>query len=392
MKITKTQKHLLLITTLYLIFTFVIYLPFLFRADKIFGVEFNKVGMEAVFGYFDGPWYLVVAKTFYNPSHPLLKTFTLRPPIYFANHLPLYPLFIRVFATFFNYPTAMLFATHIFSLLFLFLLYFFLRNFQSSQNPLSLTVAAIFLPARWVIYHSVGASEPLFLLTLLASFYFFKKSKYWKASFTAALATLTRTPGILLFPTFIILIALETWTNPRLKELALLRKLKELNWPAIFSTFLIPLSLIGVFVFYYFRYNTFWAYSSMGGGLSHLESHLFESIFRFGHWGELNFYIYLINAIGLIFLYERGYLDLFVFSLIYFIPTLFINHHDISRFILPIFPFTNLIAFRKLIESNYFKIALILMLPAILVYTWGTILENFLPTEFYKLLVEALRS
>lgn len=60
-------------------------------------------GIFTVFANFDGPNYIVIAKTFYNQSL-IAASFSQPPPLnYYPAHLPAYPLLIRLFSFFLPY-------------------------------------------------------------------------------------------------------------------------------------------------------------------------------------------------------------------------------------------------------------------------------------------------
>ena len=53
--------------------------------------------MLTIYQHYDGPWYVVVAKTLYDPVKiKNLKLESSAPEKYFAAHLPLYPALIKV--------------------------------------------------------------------------------------------------------------------------------------------------------------------------------------------------------------------------------------------------------------------------------------------------------
>src|ERR1035437_9402217 len=66
--------------------------------------------MDLVVRHFDGPNYLVVAKTFYVPPRTPLPAYALMP-WYFAVHLPLYPLVLRGCSLFGGWKAGLFLAT-----------------------------------------------------------------------------------------------------------------------------------------------------------------------------------------------------------------------------------------------------------------------------------------
>lgn len=112
--------------------------------------------------YWDVPNYLYVAKTLYDitPDHPL--KFYGNPPAYFACHLPVYLLAIRLLS-FLGYPAGMLAATVLFTVLATLAFYQLLIESKAVTHPWWSALVSLFLPARWLLYHSVGATEAPFL-------------------------------------------------------------------------------------------------------------------------------------------------------------------------------------------------------------------------------------
>ena len=96
---------------LVLISTFVFWAPFLLRATSWFGLSIPDSNFLYIYRHYDGPLYAVVAKTLYNPR--MIESFILDISFsvkYFAAHLPLYPLLIRLFAPIFNYSKTTIFV------------------------------------------------------------------------------------------------------------------------------------------------------------------------------------------------------------------------------------------------------------------------------------------
>ena len=49
-----------------------------------------------------------------------------------------------------------------------------------------------------------------------------------------------------------------------------------------------------------------------------------------------------------------------------YVPLIFVAHHDLVRYMLPIFPLSLLIGFHRLIGDREFKLAMVLIVPAYL--------------------------
>ncbi len=316
------------------------------------------------------------AKTFYDQKKiEQLKLESALSPKYFAAHLPLYPILIRVAREIavalgikeLAYLKSMigvnLFATIGLVLFF----YYLLKKFKLAKNPLILASILLFLP-RFLVVRSVGAPESLFMLLILLSLFFFERTQFWLAGLFGGLATMTKTPGILLFVAYGLV-----FTEKIIKE-------RKINWNWL-GILLIPLGIVCVFLIYGIQYQDFFAYFHSGDNI-HL---LFPfSVFNFQKnwigtaWLEEIIFYYFIYGLAVVCLKDFKYRSFFYFSLVFFTATLFIQHRDISRYSLPLWPLA-LITFEKFFTSKKFLIILIILLPAIFLYAWNFLLYNVMP-------------
>ncbi len=134
------------------ILSFLVWLPFGARATlPLWKLDFSE-GPIALWKNYDGPNYLIVAKTWYN-KELIKKEFSAPLPVeYYPAHLPLYPAIISIFDTFMPGPNAMLVATFLGSLLCFGMFYKYLAEFKLSINPLWLCTVFLFFPARFLEY------------------------------------------------------------------------------------------------------------------------------------------------------------------------------------------------------------------------------------------------
>jgi len=384
--IQKAWRDLLIITLVSLASTALIWLPFFLRLTSFWKISLPAEGMATIMKNFDGLYYVVIAKSLYNPEIiTRLVPFDL-PAIYYAAHFPLYPLLIKIGGLVINYAWSMLSISVIASLLSAIVFYLFLKEFKLSKDPLWLTIIYLLFPARWLIVRSVGSPEPLFLLFLLTSFYYFKKKNWWLAGGFGALAALTKPPGILLFVAYAIFLywqgSKETW----LTRLAQVFRLSRSNWLAqlirtAYPLLLIPFALLILSIYYLYIYGNFFAYFHSGDNI-----HLFWpplQVFNAAaawvgtYWLEEVIYIYLLGILGVIFLFRQRRYDLGIFAAVFYYTTLFISHRDISRYSLPMLPFI-LIAFDKFLVKKEFKIAFWIILLPIYLYAINFIAGNTL--------------
>lgn len=366
------------IILLSLIPTLLIWIPFFLRLESFWTIPLPQNGMATIVANYDGPLYIVIAKTLY--SKVLITTnyaFSL-PAEYYAAHLPLFPWLIRLFSPLLGYPYAMLGITLTSSVL---ALYYFnklaLEFVKKKDDALWLTFVFSILPARWLIVRSVGSAEPLFVAVVIASIYYFRNKKYWYAGIWGAVAQLIKSPGILLFIAYVLAII-----APRINKLAITgvkKWAKILNLKKVYPLLLIPVSLLGVFVYYQFVFGNFWAYFNSGDNI-HLFFPPFQ-IFNYSapwvgtFWLEEIIFVYLIGLMGLIKLFKQKTGVIAWFTGIFFTSILFVSHRDIIRYSLPVIPFL-LIAFSKTIIKKEFKIVMIVLAIPIYLFSLAYISQN----------------
>ncbi|PIV62515.1 hypothetical protein COS12_02120 [Candidatus Roizmanbacteria bacterium CG01_land_8_20_14_3_00_33_9] len=351
--------------------TLVLWSPFLLKANSWFGLKISQPSFDYVYRHYDGPLYIIPAKTLYNPKSLEIGI----PPKYFAAHLPGYPMLIRVvreIRVFGGYLKSMLIANLLATVGLTLFFYFFLKKFKLTKKPLLLTAVFLFLP-RFLVVRSVGAPESLFILLILGSLYFFEKERYLLAGLFGGLAAITKTPGILLFGAYCLV-----FVERLIKE-------KKTNWQWL-GIILIPLGLLGAFGIFWKQYGDFFAYFHSGDNL-HLVFPF--SVFNFQKpwvgtaWLEdvvFYFFLYGLTIFSLKNIKQRS---LFYFSLVFYIAALFIQHRDISRYSLPLWPMA-LIAYEKFFTSKKFLIVGIIILLAVYLYAWNFMIYNVMPIADWK--------
>ncbi len=380
---TKTVKDLLLILLLVAISTAAVWLPHILRLPNFWGLNFSN-GFATIYRNFDGLEYIIIAKTFYNPS----AITSINQPlsaIYFASHFPAFPILITLFAPFLGFLKSMLSVTLLYTALSAAAFYFLIKDFKLTNNPLFLTFLFLFLPARWLIVHSVGSSEPTFIFFIISSIYLFlkyedsKKYYYLCLSVLSALgAQITRPPGILLF----LALALFIHYQAVLQSKTIGPAKAFLNHLKYFPFLLVPIGLFAIFYFYGQTYQDFWAYFHSGDNI-HLIFPPFQvfnkSQFWVGDiWLEDIVYIFILGFLGGVVFWKRQLYPLSFFVLTYLAGATLVVHRDISRYILPISPFI-LIAFEKVLTSKEFKIIIPIILIVIYLYSQNFILQNTAP-------------
>ncbi len=345
-------------------------------------ILWGSVGFLTIYKQYDGPLYVVPAKTSYDPVKiRQLKLETTLSPNYFAAHLPLYPALIRAVREIgviggmkeLAYLKSMVGVNILATIGLVLFFYYLLKKFKLTKNPLMLASVFLFLP-RFLVVRSVGAPESLFILLILLSLYFFEKEKFWLAGLFGGLAAMTKTPGILLFPAYIFVI-IESYVSRLGRDQS-----KIFNFKWLFLL-LIPIGLFIVFSIYAIQYKDFFAYFNSGDNIHLVFPY---SVFNFQKpwvgtaWLEEILFYYFIYGLTIIYLKNSKYRSFFYFGLVFFTATLFVQHRDISRYSLPLWPLA-LVAFEKFFTSKKFWIIFVILLPAIFLYAWNFLLYNVMP-------------
>lgn len=381
------MRRLGIVIALAVLPTLLLWLPFILHLEEVWSIPLSRDGMATVIANYDGPLYIVVAKTLYNLEQ-IQSQFSFPLPVeYYAAHFPLYPLLIRVVGELlhfvsgdaFGYPWAMLIVTVLTSIMSVFYFYKLAEQNIGKKEALWLTVVFSLFPARWLIVRSVGSPEPLFVGAIIASIYYFKSEKYWLAGLFGAIAAITKSPGILLFVAYAFALFF-----PKFKQLA---NFSTSKWVKSFRlrTFpivLIPLALLGVFAYYYYAFGDFLAYFNSGDNI-HLLIPPFQ-IFDYSQpwvgtfWLEEIIFVYLFGLVGTITLFKQKQRVMGWFVGIFFTTIMFVSHRDIIRYSLPVVPFL-IIAFANIITQKEFKWAFAILVIPIYLFSLAYITNNVMP-------------
>ncbi|HYB54309.1 MAG TPA: glycosyltransferase 87 family protein, partial [Thermoanaerobaculia bacterium] len=326
--------------------------------------------MNPVYRFWDGPNYLTVARTLYDirPDNPLLAY--IYRPTYFLTHLPLYPLAIRFFS-FLGYEPAMLVvsvaATAVAALLFFRLS----RDVWKLPAPMFMTLVMLYLPPRWLVYRSTGATEGLYLALALASILCFERGRFGQASAWAGLATLTRITGLVFLPAYAVVLILK-------------RQKRSLAWLA-----LIPSGLLAYFLFCAVRFGDFFAYFRPHGEklAVFFPFGFLPVLFQKGiyHQAEFHILLALVYAIGISRLRARPVLMWYcVFA---FLLLVCVSTEDWSRYFLAMAPFAIVVGFREVLDSKPVRWILLGYIPLAVYYCWAVIPLNGCRPDIYQMLL-----
>jgi len=376
-------KDLFILTGLTLFLILIIWLPFYLKLDNFLGLNFST-GIGTIYRNFDGLEYVIIAKSLYQPQIITTIPQSLSPN-YYAAHFPGYAMLILLISPLFGFLKSMLLIPAFFTLTSVFAFYFLIKNFKLSNHPLFLSVIFLILPARWLIVHSVGSAEPIFIFFTILTFYFLLKFEalkqqrfIWLTTFFGILAQFTRPPGILIF----IAIGLFVLWNTFFKDKTLNFSSKITRILSYYPLILIPVTLLGVFYWYSLTYLDFFAYFHSGDNI-HLTFPPFQVFDKNQYWvGDIwledIIYTFILGFLGGMLLIKKKLYSLAFFVFTYLGASIFVSHRDISRYVLPVFPFV-LIAFENILTSKEFKIVSIIISLGIYLYTQNFLINNTSP-------------
>lgn len=330
---------------------------------------------QTIYTHFDGPLYIIPAKTGYDPVliENLLRDPSMpKNPVYYAAHLPGYPLLIWFISlSGIGFLKSMIAATVLSTLLLAWAAYFIVRQLQISKHPVLLVSIMLFVP-RFLVVRSIGSPEPLFLAAILGSLYAFEKKNYLAAGIFGALATLTKLPGILLFPAFIFAIIESKQFKPR-------------QWAVL----LIPLMLGFIFQLYATQFGDFFAYFHTGGTVPMpYPLSVFNASAKWvgTAWLEDVWFYFMIYAATATQLWKSSHRSFFYFTVVFLAGALFVEHRDISRYTLPLLPLA-VIAFESQLTQKKLYPVLALGCITAYAYAWNFMGANTMPiTEWLPFL------
>lgn len=341
---------------------------FLLTCSIFYGYYFFTKGtkLDIVYKNWDGPSYLLAAISMYDPQVAYANNFInsgdIRPDwTWLPAHFPLYPIFIRTFS-FLGGFQAMLFVSVSFTLLSYLALYELIKALKITSHPLAVTLPFIFLSPRWFTVSHVGGSESMFMFFIIMFLLYLSIKDHLKAGIFIALAQATR-PHAAFFVLGMAIIALvDLWRTHNLRDVI------KSYYPYLLS----PLAIILTFTLYKIQTGNFWAFFDAISLTKNLQSIPFKT-FSFPSpnietfWQEVNAYDYVLYLGACLLMFRKKLWQFGILGLIYFIPLIYLQHSDISRYAIPLLPFA-FIAYSEVIEKKEFTWATLLMSPAIMLY------------------------
>lgn len=347
-----------------------LYIPFILKLDHFFFLKIDEPGFANILRNWDGPHYIVVARTFYNPEKIVPLLFTDVSPSYYPAHFPLYPMFMAVFAPVMGFFYSGLFVNVVFGVLLNYVFYKVAKNY--TKHPLLLTAVFTVFPPRFLVTRAILAPETLMTLCIFLSLVAWENQAYFKGALSGSLGILSKVKAAFLFPAFI---------ASSVEEIIL--KKKPFKIPYMYA-FLIPITLCALFAFYYYQTGDFFAFFSAEKGNSlfvtlPFAQFNFDAVWAKSIWLEdVVFYFAAMILLTITLSQSKSQRSWFYFSLFYTLFLVFVPQRDITRFSYPLYPLF-LITFEKFFTSKQFKIMLIILLPALYFYTLNFILHNQAP-------------
>ena len=344
--------------------------------------------MDLVVRHFDGPNYLVVAKTLYVPTavNPL-PGYALAPS-YFAAHTPLYPLVLRACAAFGGWKAGLFIATALLAAASAWAFAAYAKDAAPDIPTLVAVLVFLFLPARMFLYRALGASEALMSLLVVLAVLAWRRGRADWALFLAGLATVTRLNGILVVG----VLCLALLFSGRVKTaflggaLAAVPLLLLLSWHRF---------LFGDF--FALRLGRAVADSAGGAGAGRLclpFAFIGEMAAR-NDWetAEMLLGLHLFYVLCAARLFVRG--DRLEAGLIAAHVALFslLRERDLPRYYLTVAPFAVVVAWRDVWSRPRVAAAVLAVLaPLSVFYAWKTIPMNLCSEPAYRALLSLLAS
>jgi hypothetical protein len=334
--------------------------------------------------HFDAPNYLVVAKTLYVPttSNPL-PGYALGPK-YFTAHTPLFPIMIRACSLGIGYARGLALATVLLALGSAAMFAAWAREATPEIPSVIAILVFLLLPARMFLYRSLGASEALMSLCVLAAAYAWRRGRVDWAFFSAALATVTRTNGVLVVVVLVLLLVAQ-----------------RRFWTAIAGGAFAALPLVALFAWYAFLYGDFFsllhvhADSASGAGRLTFPFAFIGEMAAKNDWetAEMLLALHLFYVLCAATLWIRR--DRFEAGLIvaHVVLLSLLRERDLARYYLTVAPFAVVLVFREVWARPRVAGAVLAVLgPLSVFYAWKTIPMNLASPEATAALLKLLSS
>jgi hypothetical protein len=340
-------------------------------------------GYLSVVAYWDGPNYIYAGMTLYHiPPDYLWQAYFEYPPYYFACHLPGFPLAIRLFSTilFNRFVAGTHLAIFVISLLGVYVFRRLLLIYDAVKDPTLTSILLSIVPIRYVLYHTVAASEPLFLLYCYLAFIFLKTNRMIPLFLSICGATVTRIEGLAIWGTV---------------GLCYLLRLDLKRAIVVGFTLIAPLSVMGL---HRLRFGDWLAYIHFNQG--------HNSLIQFPPFHEPRGAMagsqdtdYIISSLSLFLPFIIGTILVFpvcvpfgIFSFVYVWFTSLLFHLDLYRYAIPGCVFAFLVGFDEVWSSQAFTLGSRWFIPCYLIlvfwYAVGQVGSNVAGDWFVQAVLE----
>ena len=346
----------------------------------IFATRFKD--KNAIIKYWDGPNYIFAAITMYrvNETYDPWVKFYHYPRYYFACHLPGYPIVIRLcsYLCFNNYYLGSYLSILFCSFLLVYSFRRFLIVYNCVKNPLFSTILISLIPTRLSIYHSVCASEPLYIGFACLALTFYKIKKYPHMMLCVWACCITRIEGMAVGATI---------------GACFLLQFDILHALMMFLTFAADFGVAFMHKQVYGMWDAYLKFNQERQGI--IAWPPMQKVYFFSQqedhvdtYSFVSYYIVLIISL-LVTVPKNGPASIIGFIHSLYILVLF--HIDIYRYSLPCSIFTFIIGFDNLFNSQSGNIAVymifLLLLVLIGVYGGGQIRTNQCGDYFLSLVM-----
>lgn len=364
-------------------YDFICFSAFLLPILIIWSVTAYKSSINTILQYWDGPNYIYAAITMYRiPDDYIWKRYFNYDPSYFACHLPGYPMLIRICSFFCmgNYQIGAFLSIIVSNFITAYSYRRLMIAYKCVRYPEFSTFVLSLIPIRFLIYHSVLASEPLFVSFIclaLTNYKFNNKSLMilfvWCGCFTR----------------------IEGMSVGFIIGLCYLIRFEIPSALLMFSTFLPDLFLVWM---HKIQFNDSMAYIHFNSGNQGIFSgKLFFDLFFTSFYGNqlITMHIstqYLLGLLGSLSLIPIAS-PVGFFSTFFYLYVSFLRHLDTSRYFIPCAVFSYVAGFDNIFGNYQGKIMFSVAYPVILAFlVWYAVAQ--IPSNIcaYDFLAEVLSS
>lgn len=357
-------RRLVLAALLGLAAQLVVWLPFAARPD-------------IVARHFDGPNYLVVAKTLYRPTTVNPMPGYVSTPRRFAVHLPVYPLAIRAIAPLAGWQNALFLATALFGMASAAAFVLWAADAAPEVPWLLLLGLFLLLPPRSFLYRALGGTEAPMAFFILIALWARGRGRTGLAVAAAGLATACRMSGVLL----VALLALE-----------LLARRRPFAAFAAGAGGAAPLALVLAWQGWVLGG---WApfFSAHGRNRAPVPFEHLRDLLNHGQWVDADLVVgaLLFHVLAAALLYRRGRVFECAFVAAHVALFSFTLETDLTRWFVPVAPLAFVLAWTDVFRDRRAALAVLAFAGALsLPYAWGSMPLNLCEPAVYQHLLEFL--